>query len=271
LRAAVETLVSRDIAVLANAIAFNLLLCLFPLLLVLGAVAQQLPLGSKTGSALTLLLQELIPFGHEALSQSLKGLAKTARGLEFFSLIVIVWGSSGIFMPVEMALSRVWGGRGPRSFFASRGLAFLMTVAGGLIALASVALTSAARGYAREWPKLAGYSAKASALLLTVLLFFIIYRIVPQPDASVSSRVALRAALWAGWAWEAAKYAFLIQLNRMNLQAFYGPLAFAVSLVLWAYVSSLILVFGALMSPATGSSRDGPGERGRQRRGASRR
>lgn len=251
---------------LANAIAFNLLLCLFPLLLVLGAVAHELPLGSRAGSALMLLLQELIPFGHEALSQSLRGLARTARGLEFFSLILIVWGSSGIFMPVEMALSRVWGGRGPRSFLASRALAFLMTVAGGLIALASVALTSAARGYSRDWPKLAGYSAKGSAVLLTVLLFFLIYRVVP--DASVTSRVALRAALWAGWAWEAAKYVFLIQLNRMNLQAFYGPLAFAVSLVLWAYVSSLILVFGALMSPAS-SSRAGPGERGRPRRAAS--
>jgi uncharacterized BrkB/YihY/UPF0761 family membrane protein len=81
-----------------------------------------------------------------------------------------------------------------------------------------------------------------------VLLFFLIYRLVP--DAPVSSRVALRAALWAGVSWEAAKYVFLVQLDRMNLQAFYGPLAFAVSLVLWAYVSSLILVFGALMSPA---------------------
>jgi uncharacterized BrkB/YihY/UPF0761 family membrane protein len=147
----------------------------------------------------------------------------------------------------------------------SRGLAFLMTVAGGLIALVSVALTSAARGYAREWPKLAGLSAKGSAVLLTVLLFFLIYRLVP--DAPVSSRVALKAALWAGGSWEAAKYVFLIQLDRMNLPAFYGPLAFAVSLVLWAYVSSLTLVFGALMSPATAGA--GPAERGRQRKGAS--
>jgi membrane protein/epoxyqueuosine reductase len=238
--------------VLANAISFNLLLCLFPLLLVLGAFAQQLPLGSKAATALTLLLQELIPFGHQALSQSLRGLAKTARGLEFFSLVLIVWGSSGIFIPVEMALNRVWGGRPNRSFLVSRVLAFLMTVAGGLIALASVALTSTARDYSRDWPKLAGFSAKGSAMLLTVLLFFLIYRLIP--DAPVSGRVALKAALWAGVSWEAAKYAFLIQVNRMNLQAFYGPLAFAVSLVLWAYVSSLILVFGALMSPAAASS-----------------
>ena len=52
--------------------------------------------------------------------------------------------------------------------------------------------------------------------------------------------MALRAALLAGTAWEAAKYLFVINLARTNLQALYGPLAFAVSLVLWAYVSSLV-------------------------------
>ena len=40
----------------------------------------------------------------------------------------------------------------------------------------------------------------------------------------------------------------------MNLQAFYGPLTFSVSLILWAYVSSLVLVFGALMVPARGKT-----------------
>jgi uncharacterized BrkB/YihY/UPF0761 family membrane protein len=88
-------------------------------------------------------------------------------------------------------------------------------------------------------------------MLLTWLLFFLIYRLIP--DVEVRSGVALKAALWAGAAWEAAKYGFVIQLERMNLPAFYGPLAFAVSLVLWAYVSSLAVVFGALMVPAPAS------------------
>jgi membrane protein/epoxyqueuosine reductase len=58
-----------------------------------------------------------------------------------------------------------------------------------------------------------------------------------------------------GTCWEAAKYLFVINLTRANLPAVYGPLAFAVSLVLWAYVSSLVLVFGALMSPRAEPSR----------------
>jgi len=253
LSSAAGTLVSRDIAVLTNAIAFNFLLCLFPLLLVVAAASQQLPGGRRAGTALLLLLDELIPFGHEAMARSLRNLTRMAKGLEIFSLALIVWGSSGIFMPVEMALNRAWGGTPHRNFFRSRGLAFLMTLAGGLLALGSVALTVAARSYGRELPALARYSAKASALVMTYVLFFVIYRFAPA--VPVGSAVAGRAALWGGTAWEIGKYLFLIQLARMNLEAFYGPLAFSVSLVLWAYVSSLALVFGALMVPAEPSKR----------------
>jgi YihY family inner membrane protein len=248
LRFALGTLLSRDIAVLTNAIAFNFLLCLFPLLAVVVAVAQQLPGARRFGAALLLVLQELIPFGHVALADAMRSLTRLARGLELLSLALIVWGSSGIFMPVEMALSRAWGGPTHRSFWRSRLLAFLMTSAGGLLALASIGLTVAARGYREEWPTLAEYAAKASGLLLSYVLFFLIYRLIPA--APVGTRVAFRAALWSGTAWEVVKYFFVGRLASLNLQAFYGPLAFSVSLILWAYVSSLVLVFGALMVPS---------------------
>ena len=244
---ALGTLLSRDIAVLTNAIAFNFLLCLFPLLFVAAALALQLPGPWHATAGLLLVLQELIPFDHKALSLSLQSLTRIVRGLELVSLLLIVWGSSGIFMPVEMALNRAWGGRPHRDFWRSRLLAFVMTLASGLLALLSTTLTVLARGYSREWPLAAGYAVKASALLATCLLFFLIYRVIP--DAPVGTRVASRAAVWAGCGWEAAKYGFVWNLPRLKLHAFYGPLAFSVSLILWAYVTSLVLVFGALMAP----------------------
>jgi membrane protein len=247
-------LLSREIMVLTNAIAFNFLLCLFPLLLVVSALSEQLPPGRRAVGALLALLQELIPFGRETMAESVRSLSRLSRGVEIASLLLIVWGSSGIFMPVEMVLNKAWGGgRMHREFWKSRLLAFLMTMAGGLLALVSVALTITARSYTKEWPILAGLGVKASALSLTCVLFFLIYRVIPDPP--VGTRVAVKAALWAGFAWEAAKYGFVFQLGRMNIQAYYGPLAFAVSLVLWAFVSSLVLVFGALMAPVAEPSR----------------
>jgi membrane protein len=203
--------------------------------------------GSRGGRALVALLAELIPFGQDALLASVRTFSRMARSLEVLSLALIVWGSSGIFIPVEMALNRVWGQGPHRTFWKSRALAFLMTVAGGLVVLASIALTASVRTYGRQWPALAAWTAKATAFFLTYALFFLVYRLIPA--VRVSTLVAAKASLWSAVAWEAAKYGFVVKLGRMDLRAFYGPLAFAVSLVLWAYLSSLVLVLGALMSP----------------------
>ena len=240
-------LLSREVAVLMSAIAFNVLLCLFPLLLVVVAAAQRLSPGGGTAHVLGLLLGELIPFGGETIAASLRQMTRLARGFEVLSLVLVVWGSSGIFMPVELVLDRVWGGGGPRSFWKSRLLAFALTAAGGALAVLSVALTLLVRGFGGEWPLVAGSAAKAAALLLSWTLFLLVYRLVPR--ARIDLEVAARAAVWSAVVWEASKYAFVWNLGRMQLATFYGPLAFAVSLVLWAYVSSVVLVFGAAMAP----------------------
>jgi membrane protein/epoxyqueuosine reductase len=253
LRRAASLLVSRDVAVLTNAIAFNFLLCLFPLLLVLVAAAQRLAPGSGGAAALRTLLGELIPFGGETLAASLRQMTRLARGFELLSLALIVWGSSGIFVPVEMALDRAWGGRQPRVFWKSRLLAVLLTLSAGALALVSVALTVAARGLGREWPLATAFAVKLAAVLLTWSLFVIVYRLAPS--APVDVRTAAVAGAWAAGLWELSKYVFVWNLGRMQLATFYGPLAFAVSLVLWAYVSSLLLVFGAAVTPAAAARR----------------
>ena len=85
------------------------------------------------------------------------------------------------------------------------------------------------------------------AVLLSWALFTLVYRVAPS--ARIAIGLAARAGLWAAFAWEASKYVFVWNLGRMQLQTFYGPLAFAVALVLWAYVSSVVLVFGAAVAP----------------------
>jgi uncharacterized BrkB/YihY/UPF0761 family membrane protein len=175
-------------------------------------------------------------------------MTRLARGFELLSLALIVWGSSGIFVPVQMALDHAWGGRQHRVFWKSRLLAVLLTLAGGALALVSVALTVAARGFGRDWPLATAFAVKAAALLLTWSLFLLVYRLAPS--TRVELRVAAVAAAWSASLWEASKYAFVWNLGRMQLATLYGPLAFAVSLVLWAFLSSLVLVFGAAMTPA---------------------
>ena len=265
LKRTVSLLLSREVTVLNNAIAFNFLLCLFPLLLVLVAGAQRLAPGSGGANALRQLLGELIPIGGDTFATSLRQMTRVAPGFQLFSLALIVWGSSGIFIPVERVLNHVWGARAERSFWKSRLLAFLLTASCAALALLSLSLTlygrslgSRVSAYGQELAEpvalVASWGAKAAAFVLGWALFGLVYRLAPS--ARIDSGVAARAALWAALAWEASKYAFVWNLGRMQLSTLYGPLAFAVSLVLWAYVSSLVLVFGAGMAAGVAPPRD---------------
>ena len=201
-------LLSREVTVLNNAIAFNFLLCLFPLLLVLVAAAQRLAPGGGTATALRQLLTELIPVGGDTFASSLRQMTRLAPGFELLSLALIVWGSSGIFIPVERVLNLVWGARAERSFWKSRLLAFLLTAAGAALALVSLALTLFGRSLARVSPLdqqfaaplalAASWAAKVTAFGLGWALFTLVYRIAPSARIDFGDRRARRALGGAG-------------------------------------------------------------------------
>ena len=95
LRRAVGLLLSREVAVLMNAIAFNVLLCLFPLLLVLVAAAQRLSPGSGTAQVLRLSWpSSSLPFGGGGIAASLRQMTRLARSFEVLSLVLVVWGGA---------------------------------------------------------------------------------------------------------------------------------------------------------------------------------
>ena len=113
---AVGVLLSRDVVVVTNAIAFNFLLCLFPLLLVLVAAAQQLGDRRRISPALLSVINELIPFEPQTLATSLRSLGRMAKTFEVFSLVVVVWGSSGTTHVTAVSDCRRNNGRSPHDW-----------------------------------------------------------------------------------------------------------------------------------------------------------
>jgi uncharacterized BrkB/YihY/UPF0761 family membrane protein len=65
----------------------------------------------------------------------------------------------------------------------------------------------------------------------------------------------LRVSIVTGLLWVAAKYLFVALLPRMDLPALYGPFSVSVGLLLWAYVSGLLLFAGAQFSAMRHNSR----------------
>jgi membrane protein len=87
-----------------------------------------------------------------------------------------------------------------------------------------------------------------AAMLFDIILFMVIYRLLPHGVASW--REILPGAIGAGLLWEFAKKAFLFfvstYISISNL--IYGSVAAIIAFLMWAYVSGLIFLFGSFLS-----------------------
>jgi membrane protein len=86
------------------------------------------------------------------------------------------------------------------------------------------------------------------AFLLDVAFFMLLYLMLPH--AASTWREILPGALGAGLLWELAKKGFLFfvstYISMSNLV--YGSVAAIITFLTWAYLSSLIFLFGAFLS-----------------------
>jgi uncharacterized BrkB/YihY/UPF0761 family membrane protein len=87
---------------------------------------------------------------------------------------------------------------------------------------------------------------RASALVASILLFFLIYWVLP--NRKVPARAVLPTAIVIGVLWEGAKYVYVLALPKLDFAAVYGPFYVSVGLMIWAFLSGLLLLAGAHFS-----------------------
>jgi membrane protein len=130
----------------------------------------------------------------------------------------------------------------------SIGLAFWV----GLLAMASVGLTAGLSliffGHTENivFRVVEGGMLRGCALVASILMFFFIYWILP--NRKVPARAVLPTAIAVGLLWEGAKYLYVLVLPRLNFVAVYGPFYVSVGLMIWAFLSGLLLLAGAHFS-----------------------
>ena len=84
-----------------------------------------------------------------------------------------------------------------------------------------------------------------------VAFFFVLYKWVPR--VRVPWRAALLAAGIVGLTWELAKYIFTWYLTNVavgSLNRTYGSVGAVIALLLWIYLSALVILLGAELSAA---------------------
>jgi membrane protein len=253
LATAVRKTLMSETAMMASAISYIALFSLFPLILLSISIAS-FSFGTSIDQHITIQRLEFVaPALSQLLGENIDEIIRARGPVTGFALASLAWSASTIFYTLTHSLGEIWNVKQRRSAWKVRGLAILVVLAFVGPALFLVSFAGSVIANIHLWlpqqilPIGDGISLMLT-ILLDILLFMMLYMLLPHGTSTW--REVLPGALGAGFLWELAKRAFLsfvsTYISISNLV--YGTVATIIAFLLWAYISSLIFLFGAYLS-----------------------
>ncbi|PYK32549.1 MAG: hypothetical protein DME58_05510, partial [Verrucomicrobia bacterium] len=245
---------------LGAALAYYTVFSLAPLILVLlslvGVIFRHDPAG-----AWNKITQQMSYFLDPSAVQMVQNIAQKASepGKSTIATIIGValalFGASGVFGQLQDALNTIWGvkakpGGGIWGFLRSRFLSFAMVGGICFLLLVSLTLESVLKGFSHYVQSmLPGGIIIAMTVYLVfdfaviVLLFAIIFKFLP--DVNIQWRDVWIGAVMTAVLFGVGKWALGFYLGSGTAGSAYGAASSLITLLLWVYYSSQILLFGA--------------------------
>ena len=243
---------------LSAGITYYALFSLVPLTLALVAISGFF-LGSSEAleSRLVLAVNSLVPVSRDTIADNIQVMVRTRAVAGVVGFIGLLWVSTTVFGAIRKGVNTIWGISTPRRFLHERMLDLSFTAGAGLVLLILMGYLAAAgvlgdffstlfRGRANG-DELANGLLNFVAPILSLIVFMFLYRYLP--NTRVTFREVWPGALMATIAFEAAKGVFFWYTRAFPVyNIVYGPIGALLALLTWAYVSSFILLFGALVT-----------------------
>ena len=247
---------STEVHAYAFSIAANAYLSFFPFTLLLLTACRRWLGWEKASRVILELLQIHLPKGADSIIRNLSQLAAGRPRLQLISVFVLFFTSSGVFLPLEVALNKVWSVPKNRSFLKNQVISFFLAVTTGLVALLSVLLSTAAQWvltHTLGWVLAPGLVGAISRVLmetlsvpLAVATCFVIYYFLPNTQVPVTQ--VLPAAMIGGVLTEVGKLTYMLTLPLFRFREVYGPYETSATLLFWSYGAAMMLLFGAHLS-----------------------
>ncbi len=235
----------------AAALAYYLLLTLFPLMLLLIALASPFLDSEVVIRDAVRFVSNYLPTVAGELRTILREVV-TARGpASLIALLGLLWSASGLFDLVQRGLNRAWQVAQPRPVWRQRLVSIVTVMVIGVLFGLSFVTSAVARAGVRYSIDFGNQRVEVLSviftLLLSLFLFAVIYKVFPF--ARVTWRQVWGSALLASVLWEAAKYIFVwYLLNFARLNLVYGSVGAIIALLVWGYITATILLLGAELS-----------------------
>ncbi len=240
----------------ASSIAANVLLSFFPFTLIILTVCQRWLHWEGAFQVTLQLLRANLPAGADFVVRNLVISAQGHRRLQIMSVAVLLFTASGVCLPLESALNKVWNIQQNRTYLHNQAVSFLLTLTISLMALSSILVIAGCEwlaGVPAGWTSPGGLAAviwrgllEAILFLCTVGVFFLTYYVLPNGKVPVGP--VFSAALAAGVVTEAGKFVYHVTLPLFKFREVYGPFALSVTMLFWAFLGALVLLSGADLS-----------------------
>jgi membrane protein len=243
----------------AGSMAYFSILSVFQLL-VLGVVVLSYFLGE--GQAREFIIRQIqagSPLDAGTIGSVIDAVIESRGGISLFGLIFLIWGALGVFSAVSQGVSRAFSAGPPRPFWRDKLIGLLLITVTGLLGVASMVIgiltgviQSAAGDGVAGIP--GGYLALSSIgfvlpLVLIFVAFLVLYRVVP--NRPVMLREVWPGAVAATLLWTVLRIGFTYYAtNIANYDTAFGPISAAISLLVFLYFASVIVLLGAEVTRA---------------------
>ena len=251
----VKYLLRTDVHTFAFSFAANSILSFFPFVVLLMTLIRRVFHSRVMYDVVVELLRDYLPAGQDFVIRNLNAMVNTRHRVQVVSLVILLITSSGVFMPLEVALNRIWNVSNNRSYLGNQLISFGLVFACGVLALLSIAMSAGdvtlmeflLRGHGSGFIRFVGFmTMKGFAIAASIAIFFLIYWLLP--NGKVPARAVLPAAIIMGVLSEALKYGYILALPWLNFAEVYGPFALSVSMMFWAFLIGMLLLAGANLS-----------------------
>jgi membrane protein len=244
---------------LAASLSFSVIFAIGPLLIVVISLAGIFWGEQAVEGKLYLQIKDLVGNAAAAQIQDIIKYIQQSKHSVAGAIIagaVLLIAATGVFTEIQGSINYIWAiqakpKKGWLYLLISRLISFSLIVAFGFISMVSLLINSLmdllSDYLVRHFSHFTIYFFYAVNLLLiltvTVLLFTIIFRILP--DAIIAWRDAFIGAVFTGLLFMLGKLLISVYLGHSNIGLMYGAAASTMVILVWVYYSSIILFFGA--------------------------
>jgi membrane protein len=246
----VRFLFETEVHVYAFAVAANILISFFPFLVAMILLCKSV---LHSQAAVDVILRTVNDYFPSGFGVDFKYyLLHSYPQFSWLSVVLLLFTANGIFLPLEVAFNRVWRISKNRSLLRNQAVSLGLIFACGVLVLTSISITAMKiqplalkHGTGHTDALLQSLALKVIAVPVTMLMIFLVYWLLP--NAKIRVKRLIPASIAVGLLLEVSKYINILTWPwlRDKLRTEVPPFVQSISIILWAFIATLIVLAGA--------------------------